>query len=337
MTESREIVRPRSARFLAALVLPSVLVLNLVALAPSARAGCNVTPEGRVLVMSNNVYEAERRDARKTGDMKNFVTRMKEMVPENYAPDIVLVQEVSRAAVSNIRRFMSNQFGCSYAVPANAARKPWDWIKKYWKLSGQDTAVIVNTDSMSIGPKGHISHSYKRSQAARNDTVKVKKTAWAQVTEKNQQNQNETPLTVLAASVHYPRGSDFRSESINRRLKKRFSVQIARFLENKKSDGTDHDAVIHVIAGDFNMKRFEGSPNNPLPPYKVLTESPWSYVDGPIALAPGGNPNPIDFLFSTGRPLRADMDRNNNPNPGSPGFYSNHDLRWSLVSAYPPP
>ena len=285
--------------------------------------------------MSNNVYEAEKGDARKSGDMKNFVERMKQMSPSRYAPDIVLVQEVSKAAVGNIKRFMENKFDCKFAVPANAAEKPWDWIKKYWKLKGQDTAVIVNTNSMAVRSKGYISHSYKRRQAARNDTVKVKKTAWAQVIEKNVPGQDETPLHLLAASVHYPRGTDFRSEAINRRLKKKFSVKIARFFENKVSDGPDHDEVMHVIAGDFNMKRFDNSPNDPTPPYKVLTEGPWNYVDGPISLATGGNPNPIDFLFSTGRPLKADMDSNNNPNPGSNGFYSNHDLRWSLLAPYP--
>ena len=315
--------------------LAAALILTIPAFTPEAQAACNTTSEGQVLVMSDNVYEAEKNDASKSGDMRNFVDRMKQMAPSRYAPDIVLVQEVRKRAVNNIKRFMENKFDCNFSIPVNASKKGWDWIRKYWKLGGQDAAVIVNTDSMLSRDKGFITHNYARSDAANGESVKVKKTAWVKVLEKNQPNENETPLTVLAASVHFPRGSEFKNEQTNKHLKKKFSEDVAQKLEKKQSDGSDQDEVIHVIGGDFNMARFNRSPNNPLPPYKVLTSRPWNYVDGPISLTTGGNPNPIDFLFSTGKPLKAKMDTRNNSNENSRGFYSNHDLRWSLLAPYP--
>lgn len=295
-----------------------------------AHAACNTTPEGEVLIMSDNVFEAEKNDASKPDDMKNFVDRMKQMAPSNYAPDIVLVQEVRKAAVNNIRRFMENKFDCNFSIPVNASTKAWDWIHEYWKLGGQDTAVIVNNRSMATRSKGYFKHDYPRSAAANGESVKLKKTAWVKVLEKNLPNANGPRLTALAASVHFPRGSDFKNEDTNKRFKKKFSVSIARKFEKNQSD--DRNGVIHVIGGDFNMARFNGSPSNPMPPYKALTSSPWNYVDGPIELATGGNPNPIDFLFSTGKPLEAAMDQNNSSNENSKGYYSNHDLRWSLLS-----
>ena len=284
--------------------------------------------------MSNNVYEVEKRDANHSRDMNRLVKRMKEMAPSSYAPDLFLVQEARKKSVRRIRDLMTERFDCTFSIAANASRGAWQWIKKYWKLSGQDTAVIMNNDSVFLRSRGHISHPYSRSKAARGDLVKVKKSAWAEVREINQPDQNRRPMTVVAASVHFPRGSDFRTERKNRRLKKKFSVRLARALERKQAEGGRYDEVIHVIAGDFNMNRYKGWPGNPMPPFRALTSPPWNYVDGPTLRATRGNPNPIDFLFSTGKPLKARMDASNNRHVGSKHFYSNHDLRWSLLSAY---
>ena len=331
--------RHRSKRSsIARVLLASLLTTATLSIHPwprTATAACKVTPEGRVLVMSNNVYEAAKRDANHSRDMKRFVARMKEMSPSSNAPDILLVQEARKKGVRRIRDLMIEKFGCKYSVVANASRGAWRWIKKYWKLEGQDTAVIMNVDSMVLRSRGHISHPYSRSKAARGASVKVKMSAWAEVREIDRPDENKKPLTVVAASAHFPRGSAFRNERKNRRLKRRFSVKLARVLESKQAEGGRHDEVIHVIAGDFNMTRYKGSPRRPMPPYKTLTSRPWNFVDGPILLARRGNPNPIDFLFSTGKPLKARMDMSNNRRVGSKAFYSNHDLRWSLLSAYP--
>ena len=286
--------------------------------------------------MSNNVYEAKKRDANHSRDMNRLVKRMKEMAPSSYAPDLFLVQESRKKGVRRIRDLMTKRFDCTFSIAANASQGAWRWIKKYWKLSGQDTAVIMNDDSMFLRSRGHISHPYSRSKAARGDSVKVKKSAWAEVREVNQPNQNRRPMTVVAASVHFPRGSDFRNQRTNRRIKRKFSVKVARALEDKQAEGGRHDEVIHVIAGDFNMGRhYEGRPGRKMPFFKTLTHWPWNYLDGPTRLAAFGNPNPIDFLFSTGKPRKARMDASNNRHVGSKHFYSNHDLRWSLLSAYP--
>ena len=295
---------------------------------PDAQAACNVSPQGKVLVMSDNVYEAEKSDARTSGDMNRFVDRMKEMAPT--APDIVLIQEARRSAVNKIRDLMAKRFGCSFAVPVNASRSAWQWIQKYWKLGGQDTAVIVNTNSMAVRSKGFIAHDYPRSDAAKGDSVKVKKSAWVKAVEKNIGGSSR-PLTVMAASVHYPRGSDFVNDSTNLRLKKKFTEDIAARFEKNQSSGTRSDNVIHVIGGDMNNFRFEGKATNETPMYRAITHAPWNYNDGVIDLTPSGSPNPIDFIFSTGNAARADVDKNNTHNENAPNFYSNHDLRWAML------
>lgn len=297
-----------------------------------SQATCDLTPEGQILVASDNVYEADKADAQKPADMKRFVTRMKKMVP--HAPDLVLVQEVRAVAVDKIRKYLADKFGCRFAIAANAGKTPWKWKKKYTHLMGRDTAVIVNTSSMITRKKGYVVTTYDRSDAAEGETIKSKKAAWAKVREKDQADENETPLLAVAASVHFPRASDFENAATSERVKKKASKKIANKLDKIVGDGTAGDHKLHVIAGDFNTHRFSGSPSNENPAYNLLTHDPYNYTDGIIENTTGGNPNPIDFLFSTGNSLRAKEDKNNTHNENSPSFYSNHDLRWSLIAPY---
>lgn len=315
--------------------LSSALLLSgLLGLTP-ANAACKTTPEGRVLVMSNNVFEAEKRDSRKHGDMRNLVDQMKKMAPKRYAPDIMLVQEARRSAVKHIKKFMRRTFGCRFSIPVTASKGAWQWLNKYSRLLGRDTGIILNKTTMETRGKGFVRHGYKKKlAAAKGQSVKVKESTWVKVIEKNNPNQNRRRLTVVASSSHFPRGSDFKNQRTNRRLKKRFSLELARKLEGVEADGSDHNNVIHVIGGDFNMSRYKGWLGNPMPPFRALTRRPWTYIDGPTKLAPSGRPNPIDFLFSTGKPLRARMHKSNNHHVRSRRFYSNHDLRWSLLAPY---
>jgi hypothetical protein len=293
---------------------------------------CDTSPEGQVLVVSNNVFEADKTDARKPKDMRRFVARMKEMVA--FSPDTVLIQEVRARAVKNVKKFLEKKFGCSFSIAANAGKTPWKWTKKYTHLLGRDTAVIVNKDAMRVRRTGFIVTGYKSSEAATGASIKSKRAAWARVKERNDPNQSEKPLRIVAASVHFPRGSDFKNAATSERVKKRSAKKIARKLEKILHDGTAEDAKMHVIAGDFNSHRFSGSPSNEMPPYHLLTHDPYNFTDGIIEHATGGNPNPIDFIFSTGKSLDANVDSGNTHEEGSPNFYSNHDLRWSLLAPY---
>jgi endonuclease/exonuclease/phosphatase family metal-dependent hydrolase len=293
---------------------------------------CGASPEGQVLVVSNNVYEADKEDARKPKDMRRFVARMKEMI--SFSPDIVLVQEVRARAVANVKEFLAKKFGCRFSIAANAGKTPWKWTKKYTHLLGRDPAVIANSDTMRVRQAGHIVTGYKGSEAVPGASIKSKRAAWVRVKERNDPNESEKPIRLVAASVHFPRGSDFKNAATSERVKKRSSEKIARKLENILHDGTAEDAKFHVIAGDFNSHRFSGSPSNEMPAYHLLTHEPYNFTDGVIQHATGGSPNPIDFIFSTGKSLDANVDSGNTHDESSSNFYSNHDLRWSLLAPY---
>lgn len=311
------------------LALLTALWFALPTLTGEARAACDLSPEGKVLVVSNNVYEAESSDAADPRDMKRFVGRMQEMVPT--APDIVLVQEVRRSAVNNIRSYLESRFGCRFSIAANASASGWRWVNNH-RIIGQDTAVIFNADSMNVLAKGHIANDYELSQAASGEPVKVKKAAWAKLREKDLVvGQGPELLTLAAASVHYPRATQFSTKAVAEALDTRFSKNIADRLESKLAEGNNQDSNIHVIAGDFNMSRFDDAPRNERGPYRLLTHTPYNYKDGVIKLAATGSPNPIDFLFSTGNAVRAELDKYNTHDESAPDFYSNHNLRWAML------
>ena len=338
MSKERPPVRQPSllASFLIVGLL-ATLAAGIPAFTPNqAQAACKMTPEGQVLAMSNNIYETELRDSKSFGDLKRFVARMKKKSPNGYAPDFALLQEGRNVSMQKVARFMTAKFGCKYKVDkrATASTSGWTWLNKYWKLEGQDTAIVYNSTSMMLRGAGLITHDYNREDAAPRESVKVKKSAWLKLVEKNIASQSKTPLTVVAASVHFPRGSDFDGDAKNSALKRQFAEQLAVQLERLQPLGPLGDPVIHVIAGDFNMSRYEGRNKTPTPTYRTLTSRAYPYSDGPIEHASGA-PNPIDFLFATGKHIRAGFDANNTHNEKSRRFYSNHDLRWSLMSACP--
>lgn len=325
-------------------LVPSFLVVALLASLAAAipaftrpaQAACKMTPEGKILAMSNNVYETQKADARRTGDLRKFVERMKLKAPNGYAPDIALVQEGRKRSMATIAKFMSAKFGCTYRIHrrATASKSGWTWLNKYWKLQGQDTAVIYNASSMTVRGAGQITHDYNREDAPASTSVKVKKSAWLKLVEKDRPAELGVPVTVIAASVHFPRADDFKTAAKNSSIKRGWAEQLATELERKQPLGVIGDPVIHIIAGDFNMSRYEGRNKTPTPTYRTLTSRAYPYSDGPIEHADGA-PNPIDFLMATGHHIRAGWDVNNTHNQKSKNFYSNHDLRWSLMEPCP--
>jgi hypothetical protein len=336
-----------------ATALPTMLqsIHHLAHAAPIPCTQDHLSPEGRVAIVSDNVYEAEAGDAKKPADMRRFVDRLLELMdpdPDNmnpgYAapliPDVVLVQEVRASAVASVKAALEDKTACDFIVAANAAKSPFHWAdpKTRTKNIGQDTAVLVNKKTMSVKDKGYITNSYKKRFAPRGEPVVVKKHAWARVHEKEIDDTSATNLLrVAAASVHFPRGNDFKTAAIELTLKRKFAKKIADTLQAKFADpdrnGARDDDVVHVVAGDLNNKRYlNGDPSDATPMYDLMTHAPYNYRDGVINLTPGlTNPNPIDFLFSTGNFVEAKEDEGNIWGENDPNFYSNHDLRWGIV------
>ncbi|MDQ4143938.1 MAG: hypothetical protein M3198_09390 [Actinomycetota bacterium] len=288
-----------------------------------------VTPEGRVLAFSNNAYETALEDALDSEDMDRMVGRTLQMTFP-YVPDIILLQEIRATAVERVVTMLNEQTPCDFAVVANAGRGAWSWETPS-RLIGRDTAIVVNSDSMTWGVSGYLTHEYGPEQAAPGQPVKVKMTAWAEILERDDPSSADEPLHLLTASVHFPRTQNFVDEDVSSALKTDFARDIVDHFDSVLPDGSPEDDTIHLIGGDFNNFRYEGRWRNQTSLYRLMTEE-YGYTDGFIEHSKG-KPNPIDYLFSTGESLGAAADVSTHEET-DPFFYSNHDLRWSVISPY---
>ena len=313
---------------------PAVFILaaTLVSVSPGgspAVAAPRNTPPGKVLILSDNLYEADVRDSRHSADMRRFVDRSLEFSP--YVPDVLLLQEVRARAVENVRSFFTKRTGQRFVTVVNAGRGPWKKLSEH-RLLGADTAIVINSATMRLaGDKGRIRHSYKLRYSKAGSPVKVKLTSYALVEERGPA--SDPKLRLPVASLHYPKQREFTSEHASQVIKAGFSKQIAEKLKTKWP-GSEYK---RTIAGDFNNFRCMsdggygtgGSLNcDQTPAYDALTKR-YGYKDSVFLL--NGNLNPIDYIFTTGNVVNAKFDRYATTKPSNNNFYSNHQLRWALV------
>ena len=348
---SKKLTRP-------ALVLGLLLCVNLLspqmigqASAAPVCASENLTPEGQVMVVSDNIYEAKMPDAGNASDVNRFAKRVLQQTssydPDGLGqpdvPDVVLVQEVRKVAVTNLQKRLNALTGCSYKIVVNASRFAFKWANKKTRTKAivKDTAILMNDNTMNYVKGGYVDMSYKAKFAAPGDYVFAKQAAWAVMVEQDLESPSlpTTLLDVAAASVHYPRKSNLKNTATDEALKRSLSKRVADKLQAALPDPDRAapprgDDKMHVIAGDMNSFRVKPgtAPKEESLPYRFITSAPYDFTDGPIEMA-FNNMNPIDFLFSTGNFITAAVDKENETNhdENSPTFYSNHDLRWGVL------
>jgi endonuclease/exonuclease/phosphatase family metal-dependent hydrolase len=300
-------------------LVSSLAVVGLTSAVPPAGATLENTPVGKVLILSNNLLETNKRDARHTGDMRTFVKRAIEFAPK--IPDVLLLQEVRAKSVAVVRSLMTRRTGQRYVTVVNAGKAPWKWIGAH-KLLGSDTAIVINSKTMKLaGDKGSMKHPYEQSQA-RGD-VKVKKTVYALLAERG--SSQDGALRVPVASVHFPKQREFKSITVSQNLKERWSRQIAEKLSKKWPGSTNK----RTIAGDFNNFRCRSGGSvgcYQTPAYNMLTKKK-GYKDAILRMH--GSGNPIDFIFTASNIVNAKWDQWQ-PRKGK-GFYSDHDMRWAVI------
>ena len=325
-------IRPATKRIFAILIAAALgLSLTLAVVDPPARAAKQNTPTEKVLVVSANVYETENGDSKKLGDMHNFVDRVLKKM--RFAPDVLLLQEIAHPGVAAIRKRLSSKTGDKYTVAKDAApegESPWKKLSNT-RLLGSDNAIVINSTTMKkLGKGGYFKFGYKRSQAKRGSPVKVKRHAYVPLKKKG------TDIVLPAVSLHYPKEREFRSSRISKKLKKKWSKQIAEKLNRKYpvKGNVDH---MKVIGGDFNnfrcQKGSSGYDCRETPAYHLLTHKPYRYRDSVLSV--GNLGNPIDFIFSTNNVCDAGVDHPWSPRAGKPGYYSNHPFRWALLEGKP--
>jgi hypothetical protein len=299
------------------------------AVAQSARA---TSPQGQVLVVTNNLQEAfKERDLRRMGEVRNFTERLVDQVP--YAPDVVLLQEVRRKSAAFVAERLTALTGSSFVLAKDPGPDPWYEVGR--RVIKKETAIVINADTMrKTGAGGFLSQTHARSDGAPGHSYTVKKTAYLPVAERGD------GLELGLASAHFHLDNLLRSKEIARRYKKRWSVQIARLLKNKYPSHSASE--IHVWGGDLNAARCV-DPKKPYcalsPFWKTITRAPYNYIDTVYRVALRDDnvvekrTGHTDYIFSKGRAITAGSDLSykselrSNPDI----YYSDHRFYWAVV------
>ncbi|MDQ4143939.1 MAG: hypothetical protein M3198_09395, partial [Actinomycetota bacterium] len=205
------------------------------AVTPIPCDAAHLSPDGQIAIVSDNIYADDAGDAKEVSRLGRFVDRSLSLADPTFMgpiiPDVVLLQEVRADVVATVKAAFEEKTSCDFMIAANAAKSAFRWAdpKTRTKQIGQDTAVLMNKNTMTYEQSGYVSNSYRAKFAV--GPVVVKKHAWAWMQEiDGDPSDNHLPLEVLATSAHYPRGSKFKSKEIELTLKRKFSKRIALFL-----------------------------------------------------------------------------------------------------------
>lgn len=309
---------PTILSLLAALILGQI---------ESSRAGSSPDPVkqpplgGQVLVVTANLEEAwDAADNADAADLSEFVDRVTHLTP--HAPDVLLLQEVTRASTERVVRLLEAQTGRRYAVAASAGKSPIE-VKKDRVLT-KETSIVVNAGTMQrIGRPRYLSTTFRKRHGAKGQLREVKMNAAVLLRERR------TGMTIPVANVHFHTSSAFRSKRLSKRYRSIWSQLVARKLRA----AWPRYASQRVIGGDFNAARVREVRG------RYVTERWWrrltsnGFRDAIVDIDRHGG---VDYIFTRTGVAAAgvDSDYPGKAAEGTPAYYSDHKLRWALLGKW---
>jgi endonuclease/exonuclease/phosphatase family metal-dependent hydrolase len=305
-----------------------------------ANGGNAVTlPEHDLTVVTANVQQG-REDPAKSNQMEIFVDRVIRFVPK--LPDVLLLQEVSRASATRIAKFLRQKTPFRYEVAigpaAGVVQKSDESEEVIW-----DSAIVLNTDVMEvIDAGGVITTTYPPIDARPGILVRTKQHSHLGVRKIG----GKVPIAL--ASVHLVTGTRLALVSLAFCYKNQWCKDILGVLNQRYP----RPGYVHVIGGDFNNARCMSAPDLPetikcdqWPFWRTFTTVS-EYKDAIFTVhgtsdrslrkqARRGNrmakPR-IDYIFTTGAVENASHDLTYSARPGQPGFYSDHRFLWEQLA-----
>lgn len=303
----------------AATTLSSALLTGVSSTSPAfAAAGPEVSPAGKVLVVTANLQEAfNASDLRNMSELGVFVPRLLKMVP--HRPDVLLLQDVRKKAVLRTAELLTKQTGDRYRVGQSLRTEPWQKLpKKVWYST--ETAILVNTATMEIKGDGgfvRIKNPWGEPKAG---YTEYKGQAFTRAVER------DGGADVGLMSVHLPK------EPVeNSTTAKRFGPWVERLAQFMKKR---YPVATRIIGGDFNQTRCLGKdPCREAPFWKTLTSAVHGYTDALWTIQEPKHwskrlPLGVDLIFTTDDVENAGGDVKN-----PPVFYSDHRFFWAYLEA----
>lgn len=316
--EIRPIPRYRPTALVAALCLLGALFALQ---ADRARAGgLDDSPDDRVLIVTTNMHEAFGvDDVRNHRDMKNYVDRLLTLVP--YNPDILNLQEITGKPARYVAGRLSNATGDHYIVALSPGNDPW--VQKGQTVTKSETAVLLNLTTMKKEDSGgYLTTTYKPQDAAPEQLREKKTQGYISVSERS------TGVLYALTSAHFSLGSMMKNKSTAERYKGSWTKQINAKLNDRYGRDT-----LKIVGGDFNTGRCLGKDTIArcrfTPTWKSMHDA--GYRSAVHLLTDDGA---FDHIYTTAGIHRAKLDGKYNGKTAGPNeFYSDHQLRWALLSS----
>ncbi len=325
-------------RCLVALAATLASVLAVPVVAPAA---IEESPPGQVLVIDANLQEGFRLpDVEDPTDMRNFVRAIDATVPYDFAPDVLLLQEIRRTSAENVAELLGEAYGHGFAVAVDPGEHPWVGA------AVRDTTVVYNETTMRLEDDGGF-------VATTNRAGRAKDNAYALLKERR------GGLRVPVISLHWAHRGDSVAQARD----------MVELLDSKYPSPSRRQ--VEIVAGDFNVKRCIGGESwkseqlgcEEQDWYRVFTAE-HGYSDAVLAASPEeiaqaqlDDVARIDFLFARGAVHDAGSDLatkrelgrheqcagvndeyfkagrgSEAPQPCRSLFYTDHRLVWALVS-----
>ena len=310
-------------------VAGAMLAASLLAVGTPAAAAPQNTPDGEILVVTQNLEEAFSmggNDLANHFEIDNFAQRVKQIVP--LVPDVVLLQEVNHETSQLVANRLSARLNQRFVVAVRPIQNTS--VEFASKQVHTETAILINSKTMAVEKRGgFISTSYPNSAAV--GRVQEKKHAHMLAREKG------SDVLVPLMSVHYTNPGNLKTAALSNSYRGKWSRKLKNKMANKYS--TDKRKRASIIAGDFNQGRcYKGSPPNCVRSkknwaayHKVMVATPHAYRD--MLEVAGFWPTGVDLIYGTTDAVRAGRDDAGAfPESNRQKYYSDHIMRWAIVS-----
>jgi len=191
-----------------------------------------------------------------------------------------------------------------------------------------ETAILLNAETMATANGGgFFAAKYPRSAAPAGERVQVRRHAYMLAREKG------SGVKVPLVSLHYAMERSFRTARLSNYYRGKWSKQLKSLLARKYNANSNQRAA--VIGGDFNAGRcYTGdfANCNEAAWWRAMERHDPQYTEtGRAARVPV--PYGVDAIWTRGDTVDAGWDEHGDfPESDRSRFYSDHRLRWGIVS-----
>lgn len=321
--------RRHNKRALPALAVALGMVASVIAggVSHASSHGLRRSPSRELLVVTANLDEVFLpQDVAHSHDMLVFAHRVRYGVSS--APDVVLLQEVTRSVAKEVAVRLSREIGKKYTVAI--APGPVAWHQVGDKMYATETAILLNSSTMRRLGRGHyLTNTYALNDTAPGIPNTRKGVAYVLA------QQRSTGIKYSIASLHFVPNWNFKSPAVSYEYKRQWAARVVHIVK------MHYPSSIPVIGGDFNSPRcLNRSARDcvPAPFWSLMTsglhfhDTLYTYGEqiglGHLPAKPG-----VDFIFTKTGTAAAGSDytytKADQADPTK--FYSDHQFHWALI------